>query len=452
MTATPAADAILSVSEITRRIKGTLEAQFPNVWVRGEVSEARRVGSGHLYFTLKEGNDAILSCAIWKTSVARLPVELRDGMEIEAFGSIEVYAPRGRYQLIAREVRPAGRGALLLALEQLKRRLQEEGLFDEARKRRLPKYPARIGLVTSATGAAVQDLVRVLRARWPSIGLTLAPVRVQGEGAAAEIAAAIRAFNRRGGVDLLIVGRGGGSLEDLWAFNEEEVVRAIAGSGLPVISAVGHEVDVTLADLVADVRAATPTHAAQLAVPDRDEVARAVRALEARVMRATRHALTVRRQRLETLIAKFGFRRLRDFFGLQQQRVDDARLKIESAMRRRLEDARERLDAVRTRYGLREWPRRLIEHREELARLRARLAETGAEAMLARRRRLIAAMDRLRALSPRLVLERGYCLARASDGTLIRGAEALSVGDRVALEFARGGADARIEELRRGGE
>ena len=452
MSVTTAADQVFSVSELTHRIAGTLEGEFPAVWVRGEISGLKRADSGHVYCTLKEGRDATLSCVMWRGAASRLTFDPRDGVEVEAFGGIEVYAPRGQYQLIIRELRPAGRGALLLALEELKRRLQAEGLFDEARKRPLPKYPARIGLVTSSSGAAVRDLVRVLRGRWPSIGLVLAPVRVQGEGAAAEIAAAIRAFNRHRGVDLLIVGRGGGSLEDLWAFNEEPVVRAIAESELPVISAVGHEVDWTLADLAADVRAATPSHAAEIAVPERAEVARTVAALGSRLERVLRQELAERRQRLESLVEKYGFRRIRDFFGLTQQRIDDARQRVGRALRRVLDDARARLAAVRGRYGLREWPRRVGELEERVAALHQRLAATAAEVAHARRRRVMAGVDRLRALSPRLVLERGYCLARAADGTLVRGTETLHVGQRVTLEFASGEADTRIEEIRRGGE
>jgi exodeoxyribonuclease VII large subunit len=298
----------------------------------------------------------------------------------------------------------------------------------------------------------VRDLIRVLRGRWPAIQLVLAPVRVQGEGAAAEIAAAIRAFSRYGGVDLVIVGRGGGSFEDLWAFNEEPVVRAIAESRLPVISAVGHEVDVTLADLAADVRAATPSHAAEIAVPERAEVARAVAGLATRLERAIRLELGERRQRLEAVIEKYGFRRVHDFFGLAQQRIDDARQRIGRAALRMLDDARARLTAAAARYGLREWPRHIGDLEERVRAFDARLGAAALDVAESRRRRLTACEDRLRALSPRLVLERGYCLARAADGTLVRGSERLSVGERLTLEFARGEADARIEEIRRGGE
>ena len=452
MSVAPASDQILSVVELTRLIKATLEAEFPALWVRGEISGLKRADSGHLYFTLKEGRDAVVSCAMWRTQAARLAFEPRDGAQIEAFGAVEVYEPRGQYQLIVREMRPAGLGALLLALEELKRRLQAEGLFDEARKRPLPRFPRRIGLVTSPVGAAVRDIVKGLRARWPSIGIVLAPVRVQGEGAAIEIAEAIARFNRLGGVDLLIVGRGGGSLEDLWAFNEEAVVRAIGRSAIPVISAVGHEVDWTLADLVADVRAATPSNAAEIAVPARAELARRVASLDQRMHRAARLALVELRRRLEALLEQYGFRRIRDFFGLTQQRIDDARLRMGRALARQLAGARERLAAVRGRYGLREWPRSLATLRERIGRRRAAMETRLVTLVQSRRVRLAGYDDRLRALSPRRVLERGYCLARRPDGTLLRAATWLAVGELITVEFARGETDARVETIRAEGE
>src|SRR2546421_2366585 len=258
MATVPPKQGVLSVSALTNLIKDTLEGGFPAVWVKGELSGVKHAPSGHVYFCLKD-REAQIDAVIWKRERGRLDVALRDGDQVEAFGDISVYAPRGRYQLNVRELRAAGLGALLQALEQLKKKLLAEGLFAVERKRPLPRYPMSVGLVTSATGAAVRDIVKVLRQRWPSIRIVLAPVRVQGEGAAGAITAAIPRFDRFRGVDLLIVGRGGGSIEDLWAFNQEHVVRAVAGARVPVIAAVGHEVDVTLTDLAADVRAATPS-------------------------------------------------------------------------------------------------------------------------------------------------------------------------------------------------
>lgn len=450
MPAVPEPEGILSVSALTGLIKGALDAAFPAVWVKGEISGLRRPGSGHLYFSLKDEN-ALLGCVMWKGRAARLPFEPRDGLAVEAFGSVTVYEAQGRYQLVADEMRPAGVGALLLALEQLKQRLAAEGLFDEARKQPLPRYPARIGLVTSPSGAAVRDLVKVLRTRWPAIRIVLAPVRVQGEGAAQEIAEAIGRFDRYGRVDLLIVGRGGGSLEDLWAFNEEPVVRAIAACRLPVISAVGHEVDVTLADLVADVRAATPSNAAELAVPDRAEIARQVAQWQGRLERSARQELAARRQRLLVLTGRYGFRRHGEAVGHLQQRVDELLDRLHDALRSLLERGRERVDQLAAAYGLREWPRTLEAQRDVLADLREQLEGTLARTALTRRALGLSLADRLRALSPRRVLERGYCLVRAPDGTFVRVAETLARGQRLTIEFARGEADARVEEVRPGG-
>ena len=450
MATVPQTEGVLSVSALTQRIKDALEQGFPALWVKGELSGVKRAPSGHLYFTLKDATSQI-DGVMWKTALSRLGFEPHDGTEVEAFGDVTVYAPRGRYQLTVREMRPAGIGALLLALEQLKRRLQAEGLFDVARKRPLPAYPMRIGIVTSPVGAAVRDLVKVLRARWPSVGIVLAPVRVQGDGAADEIAAAITRFNRLPGVDVLIVGRGGGSIEDLWAFNEEAVVRAVAGSAIPVIAAVGHEVDWTLTDLAADVRAATPSNAAELAVRDRAEVAAGVARMREALTRALENGMAARRQRLRGLLDQYGFRRQRDALGLHQQRIDDLLARLETALEGRLARARERLVALVHRYGLREWPRLLALRREEAGAVGERLAAALIDGMNVRRTRLLAYGDRLRALSPRLVLERGYCLARRPDGSLVRVADGLAIGERLELEFARGEADARIEAVRPGG-
>ena len=450
MATAPKTEGMLTVSALTQRIKDALEQAFPALWVRGELSGVRHAPSGHLYFTLKDAASQI-DGVVWRTTVSRLDFEPRDGVEVEVFGDVTVYPPRGRYQITVREMRPAGMGAMLLALEQLKRRLQAEGLFDAARKRPLPAYPMRVGLVTSPVGAAVRDLVKVLRARWPSIGIVLAPVRVQGEGAADEIAAAIARMNRLPGVDVLIVGRGGGSIEDLWAFNEEAVVRAVAGSAIPVIAAVGHEVDWTLADLAADVRAATPSNAAELAVRDRTEVAAAVGRMREALIRALGSGMTARRERLRGLLVQYGFRRLRDALGIHQQRIDDLLARLATALGGRLARARDRLAGLVRRYGLREWPRVLERRREETARARERLTAALIEGMNVRRTRLLGYEDRLRALSPRRVLERGYCLARRPDGSLVRAADGLAIGERLGLEFARGEADARIEAVRPGG-
>jgi exodeoxyribonuclease VII large subunit len=451
MATAPAPADMLTVSALTSRIKGTLADAFPAVWVRGQLTGCKRYTSGHLYFSLKD-EGAVLGAVMWKARVGRLSFEPQDGLEVEAFGAITVYEPQGRYQITVEEMRPAGIGALLLEFEKLKQRLAAEGLFDPARKVPLPRFPQRIGLVTSPTGAAVRDLVKVLRARWPGIGIVLAPVRVQGVGAAEEIAAAIRRFDRLGGVDLLIVGRGGGSIEDLWAFNEEPVVRAIADCRLPLISAVGHEVDVTLADLAADVRAATPSNAAEIAVPSRPEIVHRVEQWRERLGRAAGRLVRERRQRLEAITARYGFRRQEEAIGHLQQRVDEMLGRLRDAVRSTLGRARERLGQAAARYGLREWPRLLEARRAELVDAREQLDAVVVQATLARRGRAVALADRMRALSPRRVLDRGYCLVRAGDGTFVRSAEALRTGDLLTVEFARGEADARVETVRTGGK
>ncbi|HXG04019.1 MAG TPA: exodeoxyribonuclease VII large subunit, partial [Candidatus Binatia bacterium] len=274
--------AVLTVTQLTEQLRRTVEERFPAVWVEGEISNFRLYGSGHAYFTLKD-EGAQLRAVMFRTRTRRLRFEPTDGLHVLAFGALEVYPQRGEYQLVVELLEPRGVGALQLAFEQLKQRLGAEGLFDAGRKRPLPRFPRRIGLVTSPDGAALRDMLRIIGRRFAGLSIVLAPCRVQGEGAAEEIAQGLADLNRLGGVDVIIVGRGGGSLEDLWAFNEEVVARAIAASKVPVISAVGHEVDVTIADFVADVRAPTPSAAAEMVAARRDELIERFAALELRL-------------------------------------------------------------------------------------------------------------------------------------------------------------------------
>src|SRR5881392_3322538 len=292
--------AVLTVSQLTEQLRVLLEERFPAVWVEGEISNFRSYGSGHAYFTLKDA-DAQLRCVIFRTRAQRIRFQPADGLHVVAFGSVEVYAQRGEYQLVIELLEPRGLGALQLAFEQLKERLAAEGLFDARRKRPLPRFPRKIGIVTSPSGAAIRDMLRVIGRRFGEIHIVLAPARVQGDGAAAEVAQGIRELNALGGVDVIIVGRGGGSLEDLWAFNDEMLARTIAASKIPVISAVGHEVDYTIADFVADVRAATPSNAAELVVKEKRAVADALGELSRRLIRAMSRRLAAQRDRLETI-------------------------------------------------------------------------------------------------------------------------------------------------------
>ena len=445
-------DRILSVGELTRAIKELLAGTFPGQWVKGELSGFKGPQpSGHLYFKLKDAS-AQLDCAMFKSNAMRLGFTPKDGLEVEAFGEISVYEPRGSYQLVIKQMRVAGIGALLAQLEELKRRLSAEGLFAAERKQPLPRYPDTIGVVTSPVGAAVRDIVKVLRARWPGIRIVLAPVKVQGEGAAAEIAAAIERFDRWGGADLLIVGRGGGSIEDLWAFNEEVVVRAIAAARTPIISAVGHEVDTPLADHAADVRAATPSNAAEIAVRDvaavRRQVAEHMRHVDTRV----RARLDRLRHALDAVLKRHGFHRIKGVFEYWQQRMDEQRERLDAGLRRQLVTARERLMKLLQTYGLREaLRRRIADAQARLGPTPKRLTDMIVGTILKERQRTISIEQRLLGLSPKEVLKRGYALVKGSDGTFVRSAEALAVGEGVTLEFARGEADATVTTIRKGG-
>lgn len=414
-------------SEVNRRIKRLLEGEIEELRVRGELSNVTRAASGHLYFSLKDATSQ-LRCAMWKNAALRLRFQPAVGVEVEVRGTISVYEPRGEYQLSVTEMSPAGAGALYVALEALRNRLAAEGLFAEERKRPLPAFPATLGIVTSGSGAAVRDILRVAHARWPALRILLAPVRVQGVGAAEEIADGIARMNRRADVDVLIVGRGGGSMEDLWAFNEEPVVRAVAASRIPVVSAVGHEKDFTLCDLAADRRAATPSNAAELIVPDAAEIRLRVLRLDVALRQGIARGLKERRRRIEALTATYGFKRPRDFLAQLGQRVDDLSRRLGLGARRLVSDERRRVD--------------------DFARRLQPALERG---LRQSRGRLEFLEGKLRSLDPTSVLSRGYCLVHATtdDGgeRLARSASVLTPGDRVRLQFAGDGAVARVEEV-----
>ena len=309
----------ITVSELTSRIKQSLERGFSDVVLQGEISNLARPRSGHVYLNLKD-DSAQIRAVLWKSDAQRLVFELADGLAVTVWGKISVYAPRGEYQITIRKIEPEGIGPLELAFRQTVARLKAEGLFDEDRKKPLPKYPRRVIVVTSPTGAAVRDLLQVTGRRWPLTEFLIAPAKVQGPGAAEEVAAAIALANRVQGADLIIVTRGGGSLEDLWAFNEEVVARAIAASRLPVISAVGHEIDITIADLVADVRALTPSEAGEIAVPDLREVSQSLDRLGSRLAQAGKGRIDLARQKLERLKDRLS-RGLERFFNDRRNRL-----------------------------------------------------------------------------------------------------------------------------------
>ncbi len=341
---TPDAD-VLTVSEISRQVKDLVEANFPRVWVQGEISNCTRAGSGHLYLTLKD-DSAQLRAVMWKSRASRLNFDVQDGLEVLAAGPIEIYQARGSYQLIIEQMQPQGVGALELAFRQLQEKLASEGLFAPERKRPLPRFPRRIALVTSPTSAAVRDMLQVISRRWNAAELIVVPVPVQGAGAAEQIAAALRLVPDIPRVDVVITGRGGGSLEDLWAFNEEVVARAIAACPLPVVSAVGHEIDVSIADLVADLRALTPSEAGELVVPDRRELRASCTQLGDRMRSALREQAVRSRLKVEAIASRTVFTRPWELVHNRTAQVDELAERMPRTMSLQIERSRQQLAAV----------------------------------------------------------------------------------------------------------
>ena len=426
-----------TVSELTGKIRDLLARNFTDISVQGEISNCRAAQSGHIYFTLKDDR-AQVRCVYFKQQQRGIKFRPEDGLQITVRGSISVYEQRGEYQIYVEKIDLVGQGALQLAFEQLKKRLETEGLFDSRRKKPLPLLPRRIGLITSPRGAAVRDVVRILLRRFPNVHLTLYPVRVQGEGAAAEIVEALRFFNRKKLVDVLILARGGGSLEDLWAFNEEIVARAIADSAIPLISGVGHETDFTIADFVADVRASTPSAAAELVVQTRREFDKHIADLLETIEKQVRYRILVLSRRVHELAARRGFRRPLDLLRQQRQRADEMTSRLALGLRARLEQARKRFTAAHVRIVS-------FDFRAKIAAFRLRLERRGAdlgvraERMLRRKRERL---DRLRLQleerGPLRVLERGYAVATDAAGNLLRSADQVALGDSVAIQLARG--------------
>jgi len=428
---------VWTVSEITARIRDLLEAEFHALWVEGEISNCRAAQSGHLYFTLKD-DKAQMRCVCFRNQVRLLKFRPEDGLHVTVRGSLSVYEQRGEYQLYVEHLEPVGLGALQLAFEQLKARLEKEGLFDPARKRALPVLPRRIGLVTSPTGAAVRDILRVLRRRFPNVHVILYPVKVQGDGAAKEIVEAIRHFNREKLVDVMILARGGGSLEDLWAFNEEDVARAIAASEIPTISGVGHETDFTIADFVADVRAPTPSAAAEIVVRTRQEFEQHIAQLEQQLAQWVRYRLLQWRGQLRDLATSPAFRQPEALLRQYRQQLDEHTAQMAELLRTRLEEARQRVTVAGTRLAS-------FDFRAKIAALRQRVEQRGGElgARIARllvekRRRLEALMLKLDERSPLRVLERGYAVVYDAAGNVVRSSEQVQLGDELALQLHRG--------------
>lgn len=417
---------VLEVSQVNSYIKEMLDADglLGGLCIRGELSNYKKYPSGHHYFTLKDGQSQ-LKCVMFRSSAMRLRFRPENGMMVQAAGRITVYPRDGVYQLYCVAMTPEGAGDLAVAFEQLKKKLAAEGLFDPAHKKPIPAYPHQIAIITSAAGAAVHDMLRIIRHRYPLAEVKLLPVRVQGEEAAGEIAAALDYANRYQLADLIITGRGGGSMEDLWAFNEEVVARAIYRSKIPVISAVGHEPDVTIADYVADLRAATPSNAAELCTPDQQEL---------------RQKITAAQTRMASLLS----RQLKNC-RTQLELWKNAR--VLQSPENYLADRRQTLDVLTEKLG-RTMANRLTKEAGQLALCRQRLSTAENAVLAGERKRLETSAARLDAMSPLKVLARGYSITENNRGTAIVSASSLHPGDHITIRFHRGSVDARVEQVR----
>ncbi len=440
-------DRVYTVTELTRGIKALLEEDFGHVWVCGEVSNCRRHSSGHIYYTLKD-EQSQLSVVFFRNDAARLKFRLEDGLQVNVEGRISVYEKRGNYQLIAATAEPVGYGALQLAFEQLKKRLGEEGLFDEAHKKPIPRFPQRIGIVTSPTGAAIRDILHVLDRRFSTVEVVLYPSLVQGEGAAEEIAAGVRTLDREGKVDVIIVGRGGGSLEDLWAFNEEAVARAIYECETPVVSAVGHEVDFTIADFVADLRAPTPSAAAEVVVEEREAVISEISRLRDGLIRSAASCLTELEHRLKLALSSYGLRRPSDTLLQYEQQLDDMRERMVELQTRRLDDLQNKAEVARNKlFMLR--PDRVIASLSDRVKSAGRmLRERALNALSGREAALGSVAAKLDSLSPLAVLARGYSITyRMATGAILRDSSETRAGDRVSVRLHRGSLACSVEKV-----
>jgi exodeoxyribonuclease VII large subunit len=422
-------DRVYTVSEVSEIVKTALEVALPQVWVEGEVSGYKRAASGHVFFSLKD-EKAVIKAVMWQSTARKVAFDLKDGLKVVCRGKVSVYEPRGDYQLYVDLVEPKGKGALQLRFEQLKEKLKAEGLFDESRKRKLPLRPRTIGVVTSRSGAALSDILRVLERRYAKLRIVIYPARVQGEGAAAEIVEAIDALGARPGIDVLIVGRGGGSIEDLWAFNEEPVARAIARSKVPVISAVGHEVDFTIADFVADVRASTPSAAAEMVIEKEEAFAERIDSLRRRVAELLRYGIRDRRGVVADLAQNRIFQNFQVRLANLGRRVDELE--------------------TRGRNVIRAERQRIAEH-VGASRLAAERLKNAARRTVAEGKavweRLGAALD---ALSPLAPLKKGYAVVWKEGGLRIASRiEDVAPGETVEVAFLKGEFGARVESVDR---
>ena len=438
---------VLTVSELTASVRVLLESKYAEVWIEGEISNARVWKTGHLYFTLKD-DGAQLRAVMFRSALRYQRFRPEDGQRVIARGRLSVYEPKGEYQIVCEHLEPQGVGALQLAFEQLRRRLDQEGLFDAGRKRPLPPLPRKIGVVTSLDGAALRDVINVLSRRHPNVHVVISPTRVQGDRAAAEIVRALRLVCAVPGVDVVIVGRGGGSIEDLWAFNEEPVARAIAGATAPVISAVGHETDFTISDFVADLRAPTPSAAAELVVAGKDEIAARIRNLEQRLRAAARDRLQRRRATVHALQTRPGLAGWPTRVAVRGRQVGELTHRLGRAARTGASRRERRLHELRLRLEALDLGRRIDGIRARLRAARDGMAAALRDVQQAREARLRVAAGRLETLSPLGVLSRGYAVCwNAERSAIIRDAAKVTAGEEVHVTLHSGALDCTVTRV-----
>lgn len=432
------------VRDLVAAVRTHLEREYSDVWVEGEISNFRAHDSGHLYFTLKDEASQIRA-VMFRSQARLLRFRPEDGMRVVLRGRVTVYEGRGELQLSAEYLEPKGAGALQVAFEQLKAKLEAEGLFDAARKKEIPPLPRRIGIVTSPQAAALRDILNILRRRHHTANILIYPAQVQGEQAAVEVSAGLKYFNRAKNVDVILVARGGGSAEDLAAFNHEGLARVVASSTVPVIAAIGHETDFTIIDFVADLRAPTPSAAAELVIRSRQEIEEQAESLRQRLARAMRYRLLMARRTLTEVAQHGAFGRMMDGINRRQQRLDDLNFRLEKSQRRLFEQHRrrwERASAAVRHYDVR---RVLAGIRRELASRNAAMAGAMKTVLLRQRSRLEQLEHELKALSPIAILERGYALVFDQSGKLLKDSAQVQTGDEISARLARGKLDARVE-------
>jgi exodeoxyribonuclease VII large subunit len=437
---------IWTVRDLMSAVRTRMEREYTDIWVEGEVSNYRPAESGHLYFTLKD-EGSHMRVVMFRSQARLLRFKPVDGMAILARGRVTVYEPRGELQLSAEFLEPKGAGALQIAFEQLKAKLATEGLFDASRKKPIPALPRRVGIVTSPRGAAIQDILNILRRRHRGVNVLIYPAQVQGAVAPSEVSGGVRYFNRAKTVDVIVVARGGGSLEDLAAFNDEGLARVIAASHLPVISAVGHETDFTICDFVADLRAPTPSAAAELVIESRHRIEERVHTLRTRLQRATRYQLLMSRQRLTQLSQHGAFARMQQAIGRRAQRVDDLVFRMAGAHRRLLQAYRRRLDVASARVRAHDLRRVLEVMKHDLNAKEHALSGTMRSKLLRLRSGVDSARGRLNALSPLNILERGYALVFDEAGNLVKDAAQVNTGDDIRARLHRGEIRAKVSSV-----